>query len=924
MEKGKKLFLIDAYSLIFRSYYVFIRNPRMNSKGMNTSAVFGFLNSLLDILHNQQPTHIAAVFDPEGKTFRNEMYEQYKANREETPEDIKMSVPYIKKLLAAFNIEIIEIQGYEADDVIGTLAKHADNKGIETFMLTPDKDYIQLVSDHVKMYKPGRSGGNAEIIGPEQACEKYSINDPDQIRDYLALLGDASDNIPGAKGIGDKTARKLLAQYQSVEHLIQKADEVKGKLKDKIKESADSIRLSKQLVTIVRDVPVELDEQKLKLKSFNAQALKDIFEELEFRAMMKRVFPDSPQNNASGPVQGNLFDMPSEEKNTESVFKTLEDVSHQYHLVEGEEQIQHLVDQMKEQPAFCFDTETTSLQPSEARLIGLAISWKEHEAFYVAFPENQEITRKWMGLFKPVMENDQLMKVGQNLKYDIWILYHYGIAVHGPLFDTMLAHYLVQPALRHNLNNMAEQHLNYSMVSIESLIGKKGKNQRSMDTVEKEKLVEYAGEDADITWQLYKILEKEIADNGLEDLAYNMEMPLIRVLARMEQAGIRLDKKALHQVKGQLSTDIERIEKEIIEMAGVGYFNIASPKQLGEVLFDRMKIVDQPPKTKTKQYATSEEVLEKLKNNHPIIEKILEYRSLKKLLTGYVEALPKFVNAQTNKIHTTFNQALVATGRLSADHPNLQNIPVREERGREIRKAFVASDKHHTLLAADYSQIELRLIAHMSQDKHLLDAFNRDADIHAETAAKIFKVKREEVSADMRRKAKTANFGIIYGISAFGLSQRLAIPRKEAKELIDGYFESFPAVKDYMDSAIEKAKEKGYVETLFGRRRYLNDINSRNATVRGFAERNAINAPLQGTAADIIKMAMLRIDELIRSKKYQSAMVLQVHDELIFDVLNDELEELKKQVKDLMEGVINLDVPLTVEMGTGDNWLAAH
>lgn len=919
---------MDAYALIFRSYYAFIRNPRFNSKGLNTSAIFGFTNTLIEVLNKENPSHIAVVFDPPGPTFRNDIYEEYKANREETPEDIKKSVPFIKKIIEGFNIECIEIEGFEADDVIGTLSKKAVDEGFEVYMMTPDKDYAQLVDENVYMYKPGRAGGDHEILNVQKVKEKFNVDNPLQVIDFLALMGDSSDNVPGAKGIGEKTAQKLIGTYKNIQNLFEGVDDMKGKLKEKIIDSKENIELSKQLVTIDRNVPVQFDAVKMRKGEANQEALQKVFNQLEFRTIAQRLFnQDISKKSPKDSQQQFLFES-ADQSNTPgkqlNANQSINDQEHDYQLVEEEEEIKKLVTNLQNQKEFCFDTETTGLNVFQAELIGIAFSYKAKEAYYIPFPQGKKDIIARLELIKPALENKAIRKIGQNLKYDIHILKNYGVEVNGEFFDTMVAHYLLQPELKHNMDFMAEQYLQYRPVSIESLIGKKGINQRSMRSVSLEKLVEYACEDADITFQLYEILRGELKTYRMEQLAGDMEMPLIKVLFHMERNGIKIDTDALHQYAGVLREQIIKIEKEIYELAGNEEFNISSPKQLGEVLFEKLKIVDKPRKTKTKQYATSEEVLEKMIDKHPIINKILEYRGLKKLLSTYVEALPNYINPSTGKIHTTYNQALVATGRLSSDHPNLQNIPVRDESGRPIRKSFIPSNEQSILMAADYSQIELRLMAHLSKDEQLLEAFRNEADIHTATAAKIYNIKPEEVNADMRRKAKTANFGIIYGISPFGLAQRLNIPRGEAKELIEGYFSSYPAVKKYMDQAIIKSKENGYVETIFGRRRYLKDIFSNNSVVRGYAERNAINAPIQGSAADIIKMAMNEIETFMYNQELRSKLVMQVHDELVFDVWKDEQDILKKQVKDIMEHIVKLDVPLIVDIGLGNNWLESH
>lgn len=936
MSSELKLFLLDAYALIYRSYYAFIKNPRYNSKGLNTSAVFGFMNTLDEVLRNQKPTHICVVFDPPTPTFRHEMYSEYKSHREETPEDIKKAVPYIRQLLEAYNIPVIESPGYEADDVIGTLAKKAEQKGFTTYMMTPDKDFCQLVSDKIFLYKPKRSGNDAEVWGPNEVMNHYDIDDPLQVIDILAMMGDTSDNVPGVPGIGEKTAKKIISFYKSVEEVLSRIDEFKGKQRENIEKSADMLTLSKKLVTISLDAPVELDETLLRLTKPNPEKLKEIFDELEFRTAGSRILSGLKDNQEPGqssvkgpennqPVQTLLFADSGEEDEAIPVKTTLnlETVDHNYILVDGPKCREELIDLLSAQKEFCFDTETNSLDPHNTELVGIAFCFSARKAWYVPLPENREAASEIIEEFRGILENEDIRKVGQNIKFDMLVLAGYGIQVKGEIFDTMLAHYLLQPELRHNMNFLAEVYLNYTPLSIEELIGKKGKGQRTMRSVNLEKIKEYAAEDADITWQLKEILEKELEGAGLAQLAIKLEMPLVSVLTSMEKAGVALNTDSLRSISGKLARELMLIEKAVYDLAGME-FNLSSPRQLGEVLFLRMKIVSNARLTKTKQYSTNEEVLDKLRDKHPIIPKILEHRGLKKLLSTYVDALPKLIHPKTGRIHTSFNQAVTSTGRLSSTNPNLQNIPIREERGREIRKAFIPRDEHHLLFAADYSQIELRLMAHMSGDKGMIEAFINNEDIHSATAAKIFSSSIDEITREMRAKAKTANFGIIYGISAFGLSQRLNIPREEAKQLINGYFRSYPAVKQYMEKCIMEAGEKGYVETIMGRKRYLPDINSRNSLVRGNAERNAINAPIQGSAADIIKLAMIEINRQFEKKNLQTSMVLQVHDELVFDVYKPEMETVKEVVTGAMQSVVTLSVPLTVDWGTGSNWLEAH
>jgi DNA polymerase-1 len=922
MSNEKKLFLLDAYALIFRSYYAFINNPMFNSKKLNTSTIFGFTVVLDEILRNQKPSHIGVVFDPPTPTFRNEIFPEYKANRMETPEDILSSVPWIKKLLNAYNIPIIEIPGYEADDVIGTLAKKAKHKGLLTYMMTPDKDFGQLVEEDIFIYKPKRSGKGAEIIGEKEIKEKYGIDDPGQVIDILALWGDTSDNVPGVPGVGEKTSCKLVQEYKSVENLINNLDNLKGKLKENLTNNLEQLKISKNLVTIRTDIDVELDENLFKYPGFHKENLTALFAELEFKTLAKRIL--NVQEPTNQPKQGNLFDQEQEEEVIETRdLKTINNCTRDYNLVDTGDKIEKLVNLLLNSESFCFDTETTGLQVHTFELVGLSFAVKSTQAWYVPVPADRSKAAEIIEKFRPAFETPSIRKIGQNIKFDYQVLKKYGVTLQGKFFDTLIAHYLLQPELKHNLDFLAERYLNYKTIEIEELIGKKGKNQGNMRDVHVEKIVPYACEDADITYQLMEILEKELSEAGLDDLAENIEMPLITVLAEMELNGVNLDKNTLAQYAEKLAKELSTIENEIYAIAGET-FNIGSPKQLGEVLFDKLKISDNPPLTKTKQYSTSEEVLEKLVESNEIVGKILEYRSVSKLLSTYVKALPKLINPVTNRLHTSFNQAITATGRLSSNNPNLQNIPIREERGREIRKSFVPADDDHLLMAADYSQIELRLMAHVSKDPGMIDAFVNDMDIHAATASKIYDVPTDKVTREMRAKAKTANFGIIYGISAFGLSQRLNIPRSEANDLINNYFKTFPGVREYMNEAIFTARDKGYVVTMMGRKRYLRDINSRNAMVRGMAERNAINTPIQGSAADIIKLAMIKIHDAISSNNLKSSMLLQVHDELIFDVAKEEIETMKELVKKEMENVVELSVPLLVEMGIGNNWLEAH
>ena len=923
----KKLFLLDAYALIFRAYYAFISNPMTNSQGIPTSTVFGFTLALEEILRKEDPTHIAVVFDPPGPTFRHEMFPEYKANRDATPEDIKSAIPYIKRLIEGFNIPVVEVAGFEADDVIGTMAKKAGKEGFTVYMMTPDKDFAQLVSDRIFMYKPGRGGAAPEVLGPSEVREKFLVEQPEQVIDILALWGDTSDNIPGAPGIGEKTAKKLIGQFKSVEGVYENIEVLKGKQKENLINFKDQVILSKELATIILNVPLDVTTEELKRREMNKDVLQNLFQELEFKNIAERILAGTKEIPAPSPSSGQatLFgDSPAEGRAImESSRDTIETITHQYRLINSMEGVIALAAELSKLKAFCFDTETTGLDPLEAELVGIAFSWKAHHAVYVAFGDDPKEILKWLELLKGPLLNPHIEKSGQNLKYDLHILKNYNIDVKGVLFDTMVAHFILRPEQKHNLNVLAEQYLDYSMVKIESLIGEKGARQSSFRSVAPEKACEYAGEDADITWQLTEIFKKELNQEGFKDLYTNIEMPLIPVLMRMEHQGVKLDVDALNVFAVELREEIINVEKEIFSLAGTE-FNISSPRQLGEILFDRLKIISDPKKTKTKQYATGEEVLVELKDKHPIIEKMLEFRSLKKLLTTYVSALPKLVKPGTGKIHSSFNQALVTTGRLSSVNPNLQNIPVREERGREIRRAFIPEKKENIFFSADYSQIELRLMAHLSADSQMIEAFVNGEDIHTATAAKIYRLEPESVSKEMRNAAKTANFGIIYGISAFGLAQRMRISRTEARALIDGYFETYPGVREFMDSSIRMARENGYVETMFGRRRYLPDILSRNSVVRGNAERNAINSPIQGSAADVIKIAMIRIQENMDQEGLESSMILQVHDELNFDVLPGELERVKTLVVREMEHAASLSVPLTVDYGEGANWLEAH
>jgi DNA polymerase I len=927
----KKLFLLDAYALIFRSYYAFIKNPRITSRGLNTSAVFGFLLTLEEVLMKQKPTHIAVVFDTPTPTFRHVMFSAYKANRDETPEDIKKAVPYIKRLIEAYKIPVISCPGYEADDVIGTLARKASKEGFETYMMTPDKDFAQLVSENVFMFKPSRSGNESILWGVEDIKREFCVERPEQVIDVLGLMGDTADNIPGAPGIGPKTAMKLISEFGSIEEVLKNSGKLSGKLKEIIENNKEQIEFSKKLVTIEQFAPVELNENELILEIPDREKLKALFDELEFKTVAAKILSEidrkepAKENAQTKPLQADLFQgslfgdeaipIPAEKV-------TIGKVSHSYHLVSDNESLKKLVSELMTLKEFCFDTETTSINALESEIVAASFSWKKGEGYLVYFPQSREETEAMLKILQPVFENPSSLKIGQNIKFDLQVLGNYGIEVKGPLFDTMLAHYLLEPDLRHNMDFLSETYLSYTPVHIEELIGEKGKNQKNMRSVDVQKIVEYAVEDADVTYQLKEFFEPRLKAEGLEDLARNIEMPLIPVLADIERSGVVVDEGNLKSITGKLREDIIVLEKEIYDLAGME-FNISSPKQLGDILFIRLKLDDKARMTKTKQFITNEEILQRISGKHPIIGKVLEYRGLKKLLSTYVEALPLLINKTTGRIHTSFNQAVASTGRLSSNNPNLQNIPVRDERGREIRKAFVPAPGH-VFFSADYSQIELRLMAHLSHDAGMIADFLSGNDIHAATASKIFKVDIKDVTREMRSRAKTANFGIIYGISSFGLSERLTIGRGEAKDLIDGYFNSYPGVKIYMDESIRKARDAGFVTTMFGRKRYTRDIHSRNQVVRGNAERNAINAPIQGSAADIIKIAMIRIHDRLKSENLKAKMILQVHDELIFEVLPEELEQLKALVLSEMSGAAALDVPLAVDWGTGNNWLEAH
>lgn len=918
-----KLFLLDAYALIYRAYYAFIKNPRINSKGMNTSAVMGFVNTLNEILTKEHPTHIGVAFD-HGKTFRDEAFPAYKAQREETPEDIRASVPVIKDIITAMNIPVLQADGFEADDVIGTLATKAGAAGIETYMLTPDKDYGQLVRDNVFIFRP-RHGGGYETMGPKEVNEKYGLSSPEQVIDLLALMGDSADNFPGCPGVGPKTAAKLIGEFGSIDAMLANSSKIKGKLREKVEGAVEDIRMSKFLATIRTDVPVELNLDALKLKEPDMKRLTEIFTELEFKSLLDKFVkkPQQPQKTVN--TQLDLF---AENPTNHSVdaefskYESLKTTPHEYQLIETEEDARKLFDLFVTKKNLSIDTETTSVNPIDAELVGLSFAAEEGKAFYVAIPAEREKAERIVNIFKPLYESPEILKIGQNIKYDMEVLMNYDVRLSAPMFDTMIAHYVLQPEQKHNMDILAETLLNYQTVHIDELIGPKGKGQKSMRDLSPASVCDYAAEDADITLRLYNVLKPRLKEAGVEQLFYNIEMPLVPVLAEMETTGVRLDTEALAETSKVLTERMKQIERNIYELAG-HEFNIASPKQVGEVLFGEMKIVEKPKKTKTGQYVTSEEVLQQLRSKAPIVADILEHRGLKKLLGTYVDALPKLINPRTGHIHTSFNQAVTATGRLSSSDPNLQNIPVRGEDGKEIRKCFIP-EPGELFFSADYSQIELRVMAHLSGDKNMIEAFREGYDIHAATAARIYKEKIEDVSRDQRTKAKRANFGIIYGITVFGLAERLEISRDEAKQLIDGYFETFPDVHAYMEKAKELAREHGYAETFFHRRRYLPDITSHNATVRNFAERNAINAPIQGSAADIIKIAMVKIYDRFRKEGIRSRMILQVHDELNFSVVPEEKEKVERIVLEEMQNAYPLQVPLVADSGWGKNWLEAH
>ncbi len=947
MSDQKRLFLLDAYALIFRGYYAFIKNPRINSKGMDTSAILGFMNSLMDVIKREKPNHLAVAFDKGGSHMRNEAYPEYKSHRQETPEAIRIAIPYIHKILKAMHIPIIEKEGFEADDLIGTLAKQAEKEGFKTYMVTPDKDFAQLVSDNIFMYKPARMGNGIEIWGVDKVKEKFEIDDPLQVIDYLGMMGDAADNIPGLPGVGDKTAKKFLKQYGSLENLLAHTHELKGKMKEKIEANADLGILSKKLATIMLDCPVQFHEKDFELNTPDFKKVNEILQELEFRRLLENMrktfdmssYEEVKDSEKEGSATGNdvaskntgeqldMFSVSSENNDKTgtvmSGFRTLENTDHFYQFIDTETARKLLLNKLLQQTSVCFDTETTGLNTLTAELVGIAFSYEKGKGYYVPFPEDPEKVSGLLETFRAFFENEEIEKIGQNLKYDIKVLANHGIRVRGKLFDTMLAHYLINPDMRHNMDLLAESYLNYSPVPIESLIGKKGKKQGSMRDVPLDKATEYAVEDADITLQLKMIFEKELKKDKLFRLFEDIEIPLIDVLAHMELEGINIDTEYLKTLSMRFTEEIRVLEKKIYTEADTE-FNLASPKQLGVVLFEKLKLLEKPKKTKTGQYATGEEILSKLAGQHQIVADILEWRGLVKLKNTYVDALPNDINKKTGRIHTTYSQAVAATGRLSSNNPNLQNIPIRTENGKLIRKAFIPKNKDYTLLAADYSQIELRLIAEMSGDDEMKASFLRGEDIHRATAAKVFNVPLEEVTREQRSQAKTVNFGIIYGVSAFGLSQQTNLKRSEAKELIDAYYKTYPTLRQYIHQQIEFAKEHGYVETLLGRRRYLKNINSRNNVVRAADERNAVNAPVQGSAADIIKIAMIKIHKIFKEKNLRSKMLLQVHDELVFDIHKEELEMLRPLIKKEMENAFKLSIPLVVDLGEGKNWLEAH
>ena len=927
----KRLFLLDAYALIFRGYYAFIKNPRINSKGLNTSAIMGFMNSLLEVIRKEKPNYLAVCFDKGGSQERFSIFPEYKANRDETPEAIRIAIPYIHKILDAMQIPIIEKEGYEADDIIGTLAKQAEQEGYTTFMVTPDKDYGQLVSENIFMYKPARGGKDIEIWGVEEVKQNFGVNSPEQVIDLLGMMGDAVDNIPGFPGVGEKTAQKLIQEFGSIENLLQNTDKLKGKLRENIENNAEKGLLSKRLARIILDVPVTFHKENFALSSPKMEEIIPIFEELEFRTMLGTLQKAFQQVNTSN-TEYNLFNISENSQNIQlslfdntetSQYKTIKDIEHSYYLIENKEDSYKLVSELLLQKEVCFDTETTSLNELEAELVGMAFSWEKHKGYYVLFPESKELTQEILEIFRPFFENSSITKIGQNLKYDIKVLAKYNIQVLGNLFDTMIAHYLLNPDAKHNMDILSENYLHYSPISIETLIGKKGKGQLSMRQVPPQEQKEYAVEDTDVTLQLKNIFEQQLQKYNAEKLFSQIESPLVQVLADMELEGIRIDVPFLKSLSNDIEKDIFSLQQAVYEQAGET-FNLSSPKQLGDILFEKLKLISKPKKTKTGQYATSEEILSELAPKYKIVANVLEYRQLQKLQSTYIDALPKEVNSTTGRVHTTYMQAVTATGRLSSNNPNLQNIPIRTERGQQIRKAFVPRNEDYTLLSADYSQIELRVIAALSGEKNMIEAFLQNQDIHRSTAAKVFNVDIQSVTREQRSHAKTVNFGIIYGVSAFGLSNQTELSRSESKELIDTYYQTYPQLKVFIDKQIHFARENGYVETILGRRRYLPDINSRNQVVRGAAERNAVNAPIQGSAADIIKIAMINIYNLLKDNKLKTKMLLQVHDELIFDVPKNELDFVKPLIKKTMEEAYQFAVPLVVDLGIGKNWLEAH
>jgi len=948
-DTPKKLFLLDAFALIYRAYFAFSSNPRVSSKGLNTSAIFGFTNTLLEILNKEKPTHIAVVFDTPEATVRHTEFVEYKANREEMPEDLRTCIPYIIELIEGFNIPIIKTPGFEADDAIGTLAKIAEQQGFTTYMMTPDKDYGQLVDENTFIYKPARLGNGAEVLGVEEICKKWEIRNVSELIDILGLMGDKVDNIPGIPGVGEKTAIQLVKDFGTIENLLENTDKLKGKLKEKVENNKEKALQSKWLATIILDVPIEFNEAELVRKDINKEALRELFTELEFRGIAQKVLGEDI-GSASGNANVTTSTTPTKTKETTKpkadlftvgndlfseehletiaaeeakVFKTIKDINPNYILCNTEESINNLISVLQANTEFCFDSETTSLDTIEAELVGLSFAVKANEAYYVPVSANQTEAQTLIDLFKPIFENMSKVLIGQNIKYDLQVLKSYGVEIKNKLWDTMVAHFLFKPDMRHNMNILAETYLEYSPISIEELIGKKGKDQMSMRDVPLDVITNYAAEDADITLQLKHAFEPQLKDTGTEKLFHEVELPLIEALASMEREGINVDVQGLNEFSAQLQEDITKVDAEIQALAGTK-FNISSPKQVGEILFEYLKIIDKPKKTKTGQYATGEDILSKLEGKHPIVAKILDYRELVKLKSTYVDTLPLLVNEKTKRIHTTFNQVVAVTGRLSSDNPNLQNIPIRTERGRQIRKAFIPRNEDYILLSADYSQIELRIVASISGDSNMCDAFNLGKDIHTATAAKVYGIEESEVTKEMRYKAKSVNFGIIYGQGAFGLADNLNIPRAEAKQLIDNYFAQYTSIKTYMDNEINFAKEHGYVQTLLGRKRWLKDINSSNATVRSFAERNAINAPIQGSAADMIKVAMINIHNELKGMDIKSRMILQVHDELVFDVYKPELDLIKPIIEKHMKNALPLNVPVEVGMGVGNNWLEAH